>query len=271
MTNGLAILGVPVDNVSMEETVGKIEEFIRDGSFHQIATANVDYLVNAVNNPLYKEILCRCDLVVADGMPVVFASRLLGSPLTERVAGADLVPRLGHLSAQKRYGIFLLGAAPEVCRVAAARLEEMGAQIVGRLSPPACPLDEFDNDEILAEIERANPDILLVAFGSPKQEMWIHQNRDRLKVPVCIGIGGSLDMLVGAVSRAPLWMQQASLEWVYRLCVEPRRLARRYLKDALGMVRYFSVQLAISAATRRSGSALQIGIESIGSVSILRP
>ena len=146
MTNGLAILGVPIDNVSMEETLWKIEEFIRDGSFHQIATANVDYLVNAVNNPLYKEILCRCDLVVADGMPVVLASRLLGSPLTERVAGSDLVPRLAHLSAQKQYGIFLLGAAPEVCKMAAARLEEMGAQVVGTLSPPVCPLDEFDND-----------------------------------------------------------------------------------------------------------------------------
>src|SRR5262249_29651610 len=174
----------------------------------------------------------------------------------------DLVPRLGHLSARKQYRIFLLGSTPEVCKVAAARLEEMGAQVAGSLSPPVCPLDQFDNDEILAEIEKANPDILLVAFGSPKQERWIHQNRDRLNVPVCIGIGGSLDMLVGAVSRAPVWMQKASLEWVYRLCVEPRRLARRYLKDALGMARYFSVQLAISAATRRNGSALQIGIES---------
>jgi N-acetylglucosaminyldiphosphoundecaprenol N-acetyl-beta-D-mannosaminyltransferase len=271
MTNGLTILGVPIDNVSMEETLWKIEEFIRDGSFHQIATANVDYLVNAVNNPEYREILCRCDLVVADGMPVVLASRLLGSPLAERVAGADLVPRLARLSCDKNYGVFLLGASPEVSEVAALRLEELGARIVGRRSPPPLPLAEFDNNDILAEIERANPDILLVAFGSPKQEMWIHRNRERLKVPVCIGIGGSLDMLVGAVSRAPIWMQRASLEWVYRLCVEPRRLARRYLKDALGMARYFTVQLALSVTTRRSGSALQIGIESIGSVSILSP
>jgi N-acetylglucosaminyldiphosphoundecaprenol N-acetyl-beta-D-mannosaminyltransferase len=270
MTNGAVILGVPIDNVSTEETLQKIEEFIRDGSFHQIATANVDYLVNAANNQQYREILCGCDLVVADGMPVVWASRLLGSPLTERVAGADLVPRLAHLSRQEGYGIFLLGATPEVSSLAASRLEDMGARIVGRLSPPVCSPDEFDNDYMLAEIERANPDILLVAFGSPKQELWIHQHRDRLNVPVCIGIGGSLNFLAGAVARAPGWMQRAGLEWAYRILVEPRRLVPRYLKDAVGMARYFSVQLALSMATRRSGDALQIDIESIGSVSILR-
>ena len=270
MTNGAVILGVPIDNVSMEETLQKIEEFIRDGSFHQIATANVDYLVNAANNREYKEILCRCDLVVADGMPVVLASRLLGSPLAERVTGADLVPRLAHLSRQKQYGIFLLGATPEVCHLASSRLEEMGARIVGRLSPPVCSPNEFDNDYMLAEIERANPDILLVAFGSPKQELWIHQHRDRLKVPVCIGVGGSLNFIAGAVARAPGWMQRTGFEWAYRVLVEPRRLVPRYLKDAVGMVRYFSVQLALSWATRRNGHALKIGVESIGSVSILR-
>src|ERR1700676_3224089 len=105
MGNGLTILGVPIHNVSMVETLGKIEEFIHEGTFHQIATANVDYLVNAVLNREYKEILCRCDLIVADGMPVVLASRLLGSPLRERVAGADLVPRLANLSCKEGYGI----------------------------------------------------------------------------------------------------------------------------------------------------------------------
>jgi N-acetylglucosaminyldiphosphoundecaprenol N-acetyl-beta-D-mannosaminyltransferase len=269
MANGLTILGVPIDNVSMEETLGKIEEFIHDGTFHQIATANVDYLVNAVANREYKEVLCRCDLVVADGMPVVLASRMLGSPLRERVAGADLVPRLARLSGREGHGIFLLGAAPEVSKAAGLRLEDMGARIVGRLSPPICPLPEFDNDSILAEIEKANPDILLVAFGSPKQEMWIHQVRHRLKVPVCIGVGGSLDFLAGAVPRAPDWVQKASLEWVYRMWAEPRRLAGRYLKDALWMARYFTLQLALSVAMRRSGRALQISVDSIGSVNIL--
>jgi N-acetylglucosaminyldiphosphoundecaprenol N-acetyl-beta-D-mannosaminyltransferase len=265
MTSGLTILGVPVDNVTMEETLSKIEEFVRQRSFHQIATANVDFLVHAQNNAEYREILCRCDLVVADGMPVVLASRLLGLPLRERVTGSDLVPRL----AQKKYRIFLLGSRPEVSALAAQRLEEMGAQVVGRLSPPPTPLAEFDNDSIAAAIEKADPDILLVALGSPKQELWIHENRNRLKVPVCIGVGGALDFLAGAVSRAPGWMQNAGLEWVYRIWREPRRLARRYLKGALSMARYFPMQLAVHVAARRSGRALQVGIESVGSVSIL--
>src|SRR5450432_1697250 len=131
MTNGLTILGVPIDNVTMEETLGKIDEFIAEGSFHQLATANVDFLVNAVNDPQYREILCRCDLVVADGMPVVLASRMLGTPLKERVTGSDLVPLL----AKKGYKIFLLGSKPEDSRIAAQRLEELGGKVVGRLSP----------------------------------------------------------------------------------------------------------------------------------------
>lgn len=269
MTNGAVVLGVPVDNVSMDETLLKIEEFLLEGSFHQVATANVDYLVNAVANAKYKEILCKCDLVIADGMPVVLASRLLGSPLRERVSGADLVPRLAGLSRQRGYGIFLLGASPGVSELAARRMEDMGARIVGRLSPPIRPLAEFDNDAILAEIEKASPHILLVAFGSPKQELWIDQNRDRLRVPVCIGVGGSLDFLAGVIPRAPGWIQRVGLEWAYRIWAEPRRLAGRYAKDALWMARYFSVQLALSLASRRRGHALQIGVDSIGSVNIL--
>jgi len=269
MTKGVVVIGVPIDNVSMDETLRRIEDFIVEGSFHQIATANVDFLVNAVRNREYKEILCQCDLVLADGMPIVWASHLLGAPLAERVTGADLVPRLAQLSKRRGYSIFLLGATPEVCEVAAGRLEEMGARIAGKLTPPLCGLDKFDNDHILAEIEKANPDILLVALGSPKQERWIHQHRERLKVPVCIGVGGSLDFLAGATPRAPGWMQRAGLEWLCRLWAEPRRLAPRYLKDALGMARYFSVQLAFNLGARRSGGALRIGVESIGSVDIL--
>jgi N-acetylglucosaminyldiphosphoundecaprenol N-acetyl-beta-D-mannosaminyltransferase len=253
MTNRVAVLGVPIDNVSMNETLLRIEDFLRDGSFHQIATANVDYLVNAGKNFLYKEILSGCDLVVADGMPVVWACSLLGTPLKERVTGSDLVPRLAGLSRQKGYRLFLLGASPKVSELAATRLLKMGARIAGRLSPRPCALEQFDNDKILTEIEKANPDILLVALGSPKQEIWIHQHRDRLKVPVCIGIGGSFDFLAGAVPRAPGWMQEAGLEWCFRMWAEPRRLARRYMTDALWMARHFTVQLALNLATRWNG------------------
>lgn len=265
MIDGLTILGVPIDNVSMEEALAKIDGFVREGSFHQVATANVDFLVHAIDNREYREILCRCDLVVADGMPVVLASRLLGWPLRERVTGSDLVPLL----AQKGYKIFLLGSKPEVSQLAAQRLEELGGRVVGRLSPPVGPPDTFDNDDILAELERTKPDILLVALGSPKQELWLHQNRNRLRVPVCIGVGGALDFLAGRLSRAPAWMRNTGLEWLYRIWVEPRRLARRYLKGGLWMARYFPVQLANNFAMRRVGHGLEVASESIGSVNIL--
>jgi N-acetylglucosaminyldiphosphoundecaprenol N-acetyl-beta-D-mannosaminyltransferase len=202
-------------------------------------------------------------------MPLVLASRLLGHALLERVTGSDLVPRLAALSHRKGYGIFLLGAQPEVCAAAALHMGDMGACIVGRLSPPVGTLDATADEEILDAIEKANPDILLVALGSPKQEIWIDRNRHRLKVPVCVGIGGALDFISGKMGRAPVWMQRACLEWCYRLWQEPRRLAPRYLKDALFMTRYFSVQLAVSVLKPRSGQTLRMAVESIGPVTIL--
>ena len=253
----------------MEQAVRKVEEFILDGSFHQLATANVDFLVNAATNPEYKEILFGCDLVLADGMPLIVASHLLGHALAERVTGSDLVPRLAALSRDKGYGIFLLGARPEVSQSAAVRLESMGARIVGRLSPPVRPLAELDDKEILTAIERANPDILLVAFGSPKQELWIDRNRYRLKVPVCIGIGAGLDFVSGEVPRAPRWMQRTCLEWLYRLCLEPRRLAPRYLKDALCLARYFGVQLAFNFSKPPCEREMHTEIVPFGSTTVL--
>jgi N-acetylglucosaminyldiphosphoundecaprenol N-acetyl-beta-D-mannosaminyltransferase len=269
MAQRVAILGVPIDNVSMAEALERIEKFIAEGSLHQIATANADFLRVATKHPDYKQVLSTCDLVVADGMPLVWASRMLGCALRERVAGVDLVQRLAELSQRKQYGIYLLGAEPHVSEVAARRMENWGARIVGRMAPAFSPLDRFDNEGITATINRANPDILLVAFGSPKQELWIHQNRARLRVPVCIGVGGSLDMLGGAIKRAPTWMQQAGLEWLHRLRMEPRRLASRYILDAVCLARYLTVQLASNLVHKRQGTGLQVSFSTFGSVQIV--
>ena len=249
----------------MTETLDAIEGFVNQGGYHQIATANVDFLVHALHNREYRENLCRCDLVVADGMPLVMASKILGTPLKERVAGSDMVPML----AARGYRIFLLGASPEVSATAAHRLEELGAHIVGRYSGPPIPLENFDNDRILAEIEEANPEILMVALGSPKQEIWLERNRHRLKVPVCIGVGGSLDFLAGTVNRAPVWMRESGLEWVHRIWTEPKRLAGRYLKGAVVMARYLTVQLSVHIATPKSDDGLAVETRSLGSVGIL--
>jgi N-acetylglucosaminyldiphosphoundecaprenol N-acetyl-beta-D-mannosaminyltransferase len=210
-------------------------------------------------------------MVVADGMPIVWASRLFGVALRERVAGADMVPELVRLSAEKGYKLFLLGATPAVAEEAERQMQKMspGVRVVGRLSPPIKPLHEFDDESILAEIERTKPDILLVAFGSPKQEKWINKNRHRLNVPVCIGVGGTLDFLAGTVRRAPMWMQKSGMEWLFRMSVDPHRLIPRYFADAVWMARYLFVQLAVQRAFSYRQEPLNVTLDSVGAVNVV--
>src|SRR5882762_2016599 len=157
----VAVLGVPFHNVTMDETVALIEEQIREGGFHQVATANVDFLKNAIGNQHLRDILCSCDVVVPDGMPVVWMSRLIGTPLKERVSGIDLVERLADVSARRGYGIFLLGASETRSQRAAKVLRQRfpDLRIVGRYSPEERPLEKMDNEEILRRIEEARPEI----------------------------------------------------------------------------------------------------------------
>jgi N-acetylglucosaminyldiphosphoundecaprenol N-acetyl-beta-D-mannosaminyltransferase len=249
----VAVLGVPFDNVTMDEAVDLIEDKIGDGRFHQVATANVDFLIHSIHDQQLQDILCSCDLVVPDGMPIVWAARMMGTRLKERVSGVDLIPRLAELAASRGYGMYLLGATEQSSRRAAESLRQRypGLRIVGRYSPPFDALEDMDHEAILGRIERARPDILLVAMGNPKQEKWLAMHRERLRVPICMGVGGSLDFIAGTVSRAPAWMRNSGLEWLHRACQEPGRLAMRYLSDAAGLVRHLPPQLALTAAQPR--------------------
>ena len=271
-SSSVAILGVPVDNVSMDDVLHSIEQMILDGRFHQIATANVDFLINSVRDQELHEVLCRCDMVVPDGMPLVWASRWMGAPLQERVSGSDLVPRLAELSSRRGYGIFLLGANDAVSEKAAEWMRSRfpGTNIVGRYSPPFAPLDEMDHEDILARVESAAPDILLVALGNPKQEKWLAMHSHRLRVPVCIGIGGTLDLLAGQLTRAPRWMQTHGLEWLYRMYQEPARLAIRYANNAVGLAQHLPIQLLAAALPKLPGATGCIESESLGATTILR-
>jgi N-acetylglucosaminyldiphosphoundecaprenol N-acetyl-beta-D-mannosaminyltransferase len=252
--NRIALLGVGIDNLSMDAVVEIIDGLIDTGGCHQIATANVDFLTKAFDDAELLDILHRCELVVADGMPLVWASRILGAPLKERVAGADLVPRLLELSARKKRRVFLLGATDENSRAAAEQIGRKypGAIICGRYSPPFAPDGPAEDELVLKLIAEAKPDLLLVAFGNPKQEKWIANHRDRLNVPVCIGVGASIDFLSGRQCRAPHWMQRTGLEWTHRLINEPRRLALRYLNNSLFLLRYLSVQLVANSLQPRA-------------------
>jgi N-acetylglucosaminyldiphosphoundecaprenol N-acetyl-beta-D-mannosaminyltransferase len=227
------ILGVPLDPLTIDEALARIAEMVASGEPHYVVTPNVDILVQGRRNPELHRILCEADLVLCDGQPLVWASRLLGNALPERVAGSDLTPRLIAQAERMGHRIFLLGASPEANAQAAARLRKNfpRLELVGGYSPPYGPLEQMDHDEIVCRVRAAEPDILFVSFGCPKQEQWISRNYRALGVPVCLGVGATIDFLAGRVRRAPVWMRRCGLEWTYRLLQEPRRLFRRYLKD----------------------------------------
>jgi N-acetylglucosaminyldiphosphoundecaprenol N-acetyl-beta-D-mannosaminyltransferase len=241
----IAVLGLPLDGLTASGTIEAIDGLIQSGGTHQIATANLDFWLNSLTDRHLHRIIAGCSLVLPDGMPLVWVSKLLGCPLAERVTGVDLVPRLAELSARKGYGIYLLGGKGDVAERAKKHLEEKfpGARIVGTHAPTEEAMAQVDHSEILDRVQAAKPDILLVALGNPKQEKWIWMHRKRLGVPVSMGVGGSFEIIVGDVWRAPRWIQRCGLEWAMRLMQEPNRLGPRYLRDFLGLGRRLPMTL----------------------------
>jgi exopolysaccharide biosynthesis WecB/TagA/CpsF family protein len=229
----IELLQIPFDRVTMKGTLGRIDEMVSSGSPHFIATANVDFLVQARSDAELRTVLHRADLVVCDGKPLVWLSRLLGKALPERVAGSDLVPRLLATAEQNGWSVYFLGGREDVLEQAVhnTSLKHPGLRIAGAYSPPFAPLDQMDHQDICERITAAKPDLLLVSFGCPKQEKWIARHYAKLQVPVSIGVGATIDFLAGTMKRAPRWMQQSGLEWVFRLLQEPRRLVKRYATD----------------------------------------
>lgn len=229
MQTKVRILGVDVDSVTMEQAIRRVEEMIQtgrsEGRSHVVATANAEMVMMSGEDRELAVILQQADLVVPDGAGVVWAARHLGSPVPERVAGFDLAQNLLQKSAARGYRVYLLGSAPGVAEKAAsvARQKYPGVQIVGIQ-------DGFFTQEqtntIIEAIHHAKPDILLVALGVPKQEKWLKAHLTELAVPVAIGVGGTLDVMAGVMKRAPLWMQEANLEWLFRLMMQPKRLIR---------------------------------------------
>lgn len=258
------LFGIPIANVSMEEALRLIDMLVVEGRAtgrsHQISTVNVDFLVNALTDSSVSTLLQRADVCLADGMPVVWAARLLGMPIHERVAGADLVPRLVERSQVTGNHVHFFGASPPIADAASRLLRARypGARFSLQAAPVITDVSELD-DELLDEIADADADILCVALGNPKQERFISLHRERLRTPVMIGVGGSLDLLVGARRRAPIWAQQVGIEWIVRAIQEPRRLGRRYLRDIGVFVPEISNAYATSVRRRRHpGARLQM-------------
>lgn len=232
-------MGCKVDNLNMEETLGVVEGFIHAGTPHQHVVVNVDKIVKASRDPALRQIINDCDLINADGMPVVWASRLLGKPLKERVTGVDLFEALMAQAAKKGWRVYLLGAREEVvsgvARLYPARYP--GLTIAGYRNGYWKPEEEA---QVVEQIAAAKADILFVAISSPKKEAFLASYQAAMKIPFAMGVGGTFDVAVGLVKRAPVWMQNAGLEWFYRFLQEPWRMFRRYFIDDMAFVALFA-------------------------------
>ncbi len=233
LQHSTVILGVPFSGMTTEETLAYFDRVIEHRSQQIIITANLDCVVRTMRNPILKRIMYDAALVTPDGMPLVWSGRTMNPPLTERVAGSDFIPMLLERAGRKGHSVFFLGGREGVAQRAAERCRQMypGLTIAGTFSPPFGTVWEMDNRDIVERINAAAPDILLVAFGNPKQEYWMSMNHRKLNVPLSIGVGATLDFLSGNVPRAPEWMKRSSTEWLFRMYLEPRRLGKRYAQD----------------------------------------
>lgn len=222
----LTLVGVPVDAATFESMLAQIAGWIARGDrAYQICTVSPEFVMIAQDDPAFMRALHGADLCVADGVGLLLAARLLGRRLPERVTGSDGVPLIARRAAERGWKLFLLGAAPGVAEQAAARLVagNPGLCIAGTYAGSPSPDEEED---IVARVNASGADILFVAYGAPRQDLWIARNRDRLSVSVAMGVGGTFDFIAGVVPRAPRWMRRLALEWLYRLLRQPWRWRR---------------------------------------------
>jgi N-acetylglucosaminyldiphosphoundecaprenol N-acetyl-beta-D-mannosaminyltransferase len=233
-TRRIRICNIAIDNVDFREAIERIDSLVKQNTGAYVLTPNVDHLVKLKDDLFFQEIYERADLVVPDGMPLLWISRFLKMPLKEKVSGSDLVPFLCEMARDKGYRLFFLGGREGAALAAKEKLESRfpGIQIVGTY----CPSFGFENEleenrTLMRIIKEAQPHVLLVGLGAPKQEKWIYKYYRETGVPVSIGVGVTFEFISGMIKRAPLWMQRVGLEWFWRLIKEPRRLWKRYLID----------------------------------------
>jgi N-acetylglucosaminyldiphosphoundecaprenol N-acetyl-beta-D-mannosaminyltransferase len=244
MADSISLFGIKIHRLTMTSATGRVLDWCdrpRDAVCRYVVTPNVDHAVMYQHRDDVRTAYRDAALVLADGAPIVWASRLLGQRLPERVAGSDLVPAILRAASRRvgdestRMRVFLLGAAPGVADEAAAAIRRhyRGVDVVGTYSPPlGFEHDNAENQEILQRIADAKPDLLIVGLGAPKQELWVQQHHKRIEAKVALCVGATIDFLAGHRRRSPVWMQRVGLEWLHRIASEPRRLVGRYARDA---------------------------------------
>lgn len=236
----IKFLNTEVDNLTMNEAVQKIEQLILNKKPSYVVTPNVDHIVKLETDKEFQKVYKDADLILTDGMPLIWISKLKKNPIKEKVSGSDLFPEVCKLAADKEYKVFLLGAAEGVAAKASKNLKAKynGLNVVGTYSPSyGFEKKEDEIQQIIQMINEVEPDILAVGLGAPKQEKFLYNYRNQLNVPVALAIGASIDFEAGNIDRAPQWMQKIGLEWFYRLCKEPKRMFKRYLIDDLAIIR----------------------------------
>lgn len=239
------LFGIRIDALNMSQAVDRLCQWLdgTSGKCRYVVTPNVDHTILLRENSEFQCAYQDADLILPDGHPIVWASRLLRKPLPERVPGSELVPQLFTVcnkrgcsrSKIKKLRVFLLGAGVGVAAQAANNMKQAwpNVETVGVYSPPlGFEKDADETNYILGRIALTRPDVVIVGLGAPKQEIWVHQNRDQIRAKVALCVGATIDFLAGEKRRAPRWMQRAGVEWLHRMCSEPRRLVKRYAKDA---------------------------------------
>mgnify|MGYP002728980034 CR=1 FL=1 len=235
----IKILNTYIDNLTMNEAIKKIDTLIMKKDSSYVVTPNLDHIVIMEKDVLFAEIYQNADLIVADGKPLIWISKYLKNPIKEKISGSDLFPRICKLAAEKHYSIFILGAAEGVADKAARYLikKNSGLNIVGTYSPKfGSEKDNVELDIIKNKIMNAKPDILAVSLGSPKGEKFIYKHLKEYGIPLGISIGATIDFEAGNVKRAPRWMADHGLEWLFRITQDPKRLIRRYWNDAIKII-----------------------------------
>ena len=230
----MKFMNTEIDNLSMDETLVQIAKLIDENRSAFVVTPNVDHIIQLERGGELVEAYRQADLILTDGKPLIWISKWYGTPIKEKISGSDLFPRLCALASEKGYRMFFLGAAEGVALKAAENLKEKysGLQVVGTYSPPkGFEKDEVELSKICKMIKEAAPHILIVALGCPKQELFILHNKEKLGVPLSLGLGASLDFEAGNIKRAPKWMADHGLEWLFRITQDPKRLAKRYLVE----------------------------------------
>jgi N-acetylglucosaminyldiphosphoundecaprenol N-acetyl-beta-D-mannosaminyltransferase len=253
----LTVWGIPFSALSLEQTVDRVAELVTAGVPSFVITANVNYAMLLHKNPRLRDVNERAGVIVADGAPLVWASRLRGTPLPERVAGSDLIFSVCERAARAGFRVFLLGGAEAVAAQAANNLTGRypGLNIVGIESPPYRPLSPEENQALIDRVRSTKPDLLFAFFSQPRGEIWLSENTEALGVPVCLQVGAAIDFAAGRVRRAPVWVQNAGLEWAFRTWLEPARLGPRYARNAAFVLRQFARDLAWVARGGRGRGA----------------